>query len=312
LHMALDNNLIAPLAVGGILLIALILFRKKKGSSAVFLNRADEKLEVRLIDKVIVSHDTRRFRFALPSPNMTLGLPVGKCIAVYAPNKQGVKAGEWNGREDPDKKDQMERKYTPMSQTTDKGFFDLMLKVYKPNERFCDGGKMSQYLDTLTPGSDVLEMRGPFGTVEYKGQGRWEYLRKPLPFKKHIGMMAGGTGITPMLQVIHEVLRDQADTSVMSLLYANQTADDILLRPELEKLAKDHPHRFKLWYTVDRADAGWSYSTGFITTTMIEEHMPPPGEDTVILLCGPPPMVKFACQDNLNKLGYPKTQVLAF
>jgi cytochrome-b5 reductase len=37
---------------------------------------------------------------------------------------------------------------------------------------------------------------------------------------------------------------------------------------------------------------------------MISKHLPPPGDDTLILMCGPPPMIKFACTPSLDKLGY--------
>ena len=45
---------------------------------------------------------------------------------------------------------------------------------------------------------------------------------------------------------------------------------------------------------------------------MIAEHLPGPKESSLILMCGPPPMVKFACQQNLDKLGYPKDMQVAF
>ena len=65
-------------------------------------------------------------------------------------------------------------------------------------------------------------------------------------------MIAGGTGITPMLQLVRAVFRDPEDETRLSLLFANQTEEDILLREELEQLASEHPDQFKLWYTVDR------------------------------------------------------------
>ena len=49
---------------------------------------------------------------------------------------------------------------------------------------------------------------------------------------------------------------------------------------------------------------GWPYSSGFINDAMLKEHMPPPGPDTQILMCGPPPMINYACVPNLEKLGY--------
>lgn len=45
---------------------------------------------------------------------------------------------------------------------------------------------------------------------------------------------------------------------------------------------------------------------------MIAAHLPAPGPSTLVLMCGPPPMVKFACQANLDKLGYAKESQVAF
>ena len=39
---------------------------------------------------------------------------------------------------------------------------------------------------------------------------------------------------------------------------------------------------------------------------------PAPQESSLVLMCGPPPMVKFACQQNLDKLGYAKAQQVTF
>jgi cytochrome-b5 reductase len=96
------------------------------------------------------------------------------------------------------------------------------------------------------------------------------------------------------------------------LLFANQTEQDILLREELELLAASNSDRFKLWYTVDRESEDWKYSKGFINDTMIKEHMPPPSDDVLICICGPPPMIKFACLPNLDKLGYTENMRYTF
>lgn len=125
-------------------------------------------------------------------------------------------------------------------------------------------------------------------------------------------MIAGGTGITPMLQLVRAVFRDPEDTTCLSLLLANQTEEDILLRAELEEVAEKHPERFRLWYTVDRPGEGWKYSSGFINAEMIEKALFPPAEDNLVLLCGPPPMINFACSPNLDKLGYGPQQRFAY
>jgi len=280
---------------------------------AKFLKGPKEVQTLTLGERVNLSHDTVRFRFTLPESTPVLGLPVGKHFKVYAPNAKGKKKGDWNGREDPeDGEAEIERKYTPTTSDDQVGYVDLVIKVYKGGviDRFPDGGKMSQYLDSLKAGDDV-KISGPIGMHEYLGHGKFKSGKKELSCKK-LGMMSGGTGITPMLQVIAAILKDPSDKTEVSLLYANQTDNDILVRDMLEDLQKKHPKQFKLWYTLDRPPKGWKYSEGFITEAMIAEHLPGPKEDTLILMCGPPPMVKFACQANLDKLGYSKDQQVAF
>ena len=50
--------------------------------------------------------------------------------------------------------------------------------------------------------------------------------------------------------------------------------------------------------------AGWTYSVGFISAEMIKDHLFPPSPETLVLMCGPPPMINFACVPNLDKLDY--------
>lgn len=56
----------------------------------------------------------------------------------------------------------------------------------------------------------------------------------------------------------------------------------------------------------------WKYSSGFINEEMIEKHLFPPSSDTIVLMCGPPPMINFACIPNLDKLGYNKELYFAY
>lgn len=209
------------------------------------LQDPEEKYEVKLIEREEVSHDTRRFRFELPSKNHVLGLPIGQHIYLSATvNDQLVV-----------------KPYTPVSSDDDKGFFELVVKIYFRNvhPKFPDCGKMSQHLESLKIG-DTIKVRGPSGLLEYQGKGNF-YIRpdkKKDPEKKHankISLIAGGTGIAPMLQLIREILKkNNVDKTKIALLFANQTEKDILLRSELEELAAKYPDQFKLWYTIDRAE----------------------------------------------------------
>ena len=133
-------------------------------------------------------------------------------------------------------------------------------------------------------------------------------------FLRQLGLIAGGSGITPMLQIIRHAMRHNDDIEIF-LLYANQTEEDILCREELEKCRDESNGRFHLWYTLDRPpQEGWEYSTGFINEEMIYDHMPKRqmAGDTTICICGPPPMVKFACLPNLEKNGWEEENVFVY
>ena len=43
----------------------------------------DKKIPFKLVKKEEVSHDTRRFTFALQTPQHVLGLPVGEAVPMY-------------------------------------------------------------------------------------------------------------------------------------------------------------------------------------------------------------------------------------
>ncbi|XP_053321154.1 NADH-cytochrome b5 reductase 3 [Spea bombifrons] len=268
---------------------------------AITLESADIKYPLRLIDKEIISHDTRRFRFALPSPGHVLGLPIGQHIYLSARVDGNL----------------VVRPYTPVSSDDDKGFVDLVVKIYFKgvHPKFPEGGKMSQYLEGLKL-NDTIDFRGPSGLLVYKGKGTFEVRpdkKSPPVIKKakHVGMIAGGTGITPMLQLIRAITKDKDDKTICYLLFANQTEKDILLRNELEEIRANHP-RFKLWYTLDRAPEEWDYSQGFVNDDMIKAFIPAPSDDVLVLMCGPPPMVQYAINPSLDKLGYPQDRRFAY
>jgi cytochrome-b5 reductase len=240
-----------------------------------------------------------------------LGLPIGQHISFKYVNDEG--------------KDVI-RSYTPVSCDEDLGFVDFVIKVYfkdvHPN--FPLGGKMTQHLNGLKVG-DVMLMKGPKGHLEYLAPGKLTIKRPKKVVHdyqkvRHIGMIAGGTGITPMMQVIRAVLRNPDDKTVMWLIFANQTEEDILLRKELEAIPSD---RLKLWYSLDRPPEGgqstWQYSAGFINTEMCRAHLPPvtvsddaSSAESLFLVCGPPPMLKYALEPAFKELGIPDHQWFAF
>ncbi|BFZ15927.1 hypothetical protein BsWGS_18967 [Bradybaena similaris] len=291
---------VAVTAILAKLFLSRLLGRKRKPS--VTLKDPTLKYPLKLVDKEVISHDTRRFRLALPSPDHVLGLAVGQHIYISAHIDGQL----------------VIRPYTPVSSVDEKGYVDLVIKIYfkNVNPKFPEGGKMSQYLESLDIG-EYVDVRGPAGLLEYAGQGiikiRTDKKSEPQIKKvSNIGMIAGGTGITPMLQLIRHIFKDPGDKTKIWLIFANQTENDILLRSELEDLQNSYPSRFNLWFTLDRPGENWQYGSGFVTSEMITSHLPGPGKDTLVVMCGPPLMINFACIPNLDKLGYKPENRISF
>jgi cytochrome-b5 reductase len=62
--------------------------------------------------------------------------------------------------------------------------------------------------------------------------------------------------------------------------------EDILLKEDLDKLAREHPQRFKVYYVLNNPPAGWTGGVGFVSQEQIEQHLAAPKDSTKILMCG--------------------------
>ncbi|PSN61011.1 hypothetical protein BS50DRAFT_681221 [Corynespora cassiicola Philippines] len=226
-----------------------------------------QALPVIRIDKL--SSNVYRYVFKLPGPRDVIGLPIGQHVAIKA---------TVDGKT-------VTRSYTPVSNNLDLGVLELVIKVYP------DGALTGKYFANLKVGDEVL-FRGPKGAMRYQ-RG----------LCKKIGMIAGGTGITPMYQLIRAICEDERDTTEISLILANRAEDDILLRAELESFARRYPKNLKLWYMLDNPPDAWAYGKGFVTSDVIKEKLPPADSDTKIMLCGPPGMIN-ASKKALVSLGF--------
>lgn len=225
-----------------------------------------------LIEKTKVSHNTCVYKFGLPRSTDRLGLPIGQHISIGA---------TINDKE-------VVRSYTPISTDDELGYFDLLIKTY-------ENGNISRHVESKKVG-ETIEIRGPKGFFTYT-PGMVESL----------GMIAGGTGITPMYQILTAILKNPEDKTKVSLLYANVTEDDILLKYELNKMAKEHADRFTIYYVLNNSPENWTGGVGFVTPEIMDTHLPKATDTTNLLLCGPPPMIS-AMKKAAVGLGYQKAR----
>eukprot|EP00906_Rhabdomonas_costata_P005508 RCo008238 len=238
-----------------------------------------------LVSKTELTHGVPcpvvKFRFALPHPTDTLPLPTGQHISLRCLNPENGKVAM--------------RSYTPTSSPEDVGFFDLVVKIYPK-------GVMGQYLNHLEVGKGTVDARGPKGRFTYT-PGTYT----------HIGMLAGGSGITPMYQIMSKIAKNAStDPTKVSLIYGNVTVEDIILRNEIEAMASQHPSQMSVYHVLNKPPEQWNQGTGFITADMIKERLPPPSQPKIIvLLCGPTPMIS-ALTGHLTALGYTNDQIFTF
>ncbi len=205
---------------------------------------SNEFRKFRLLDKIPVASNVNLYRFQLNGADQTLNLPIGAHIRVRA---------NLNGED-------TERSYSPIAYGVH-GHFDLYIKHYPQNPSpLC----FSNYLNTLIPGKDSLEMKGPYSLFPYQ----------PNQYKK-IGMLAGGSGITPMWQILNFVRQNiQNDSTEFFIIYANKTEEDIMLKKELDALAQTYPKQIHIFYTLEHIPVNnTSYGQGYITKEVIQQHM---------------------------------------
>lgn len=236
------------------------------------------------------------YRFALPTPKSILGLPIGQHISISAnlPQPDGTTK-------------EILRSYTPISGDHQPGFFDLLIKSYPT-------GNISKYMASLTVGESI-KIKGPKGAMVYTPN-----------MVRHFGMIAGGTGITPMLQIIRAVIRGRAtgDKTEIDLIFANVNAEDILLKDDLDELARSDKG-FRVYYVLNNPPEKWTGGVGFVTPEMItvsfqsrvpytykctnslQQYLPKPASDIKLLLCGPPPMIR-AMKTAAADLGFEKAK----
>eukprot|EP01055_Gregarina_sp_Pseudo9_P002075 Gregarina_sp_Pseudo_9__2074@NODE_2440_length_994_cov_257_782199_g2246_i0_p1_GENE_NODE_2440_length_994_cov_257_782199_g2246_i0NODE_2440_length_994_cov_257_782199_g2246_i0_p1_ORF_typecomplete_len265_score25_46NAD_binding_1/PF00175_21/5_9e30FAD_binding_6/PF00970_24/1_2e15NAD_binding_6/PF08030_12/2_1e06_NODE_2440_length_994_cov_257_782199_g2246_i0200949 len=212
-------------------------------------------VEFRLTQVTNITPDIREFVYQVVAtegnPKRLPVYPITSCVRVKTPLGDIV------------------RPYTPTDQ--DEQSLHFIIKIYPL-------GKMTQYLANQKIGDKIL-IQGPLPKITYAAN-KW----------KNIGMIAGGTGFTPMWQVIKEVLENPEDQTQITLLYSTKMETDIIYLKKLEELALKHPN-FKLYLVVSSPSQAWAGISGRIQKGMITHYLPAPSRETLVLVCGPDPMV---------------------
>ena len=218
-------------------------------------NTANNFVSVTLVDKQVLSADTSLFVFQLPFRAELVSFP-GHHIVLRSKINGSIVC----------------RPYTPVTpllrylgysstlkSTNTPATVALAIKRYEQ-------GKMSKWLH------DCLRVGGKLELME--ATGAFSYFPNKYPA---IGLIAGGTGITAMMSLIVNVLRNPDDDTKISLVFANSSEKNIIFQEELMQLARLHPNKFGVHFVLGRVE---------LKETLIP-FLPESCENCLIAVCGP-------------------------
>ena len=217
--------------------------------------------EYSLLRKWPAGNQSFVLRFTLPEGESPLGWRGVKAF-LDADNESGNPAT-------------LEKSYSPISRPSVEGNFDLLVKHYPPRP----GGGVGAFLCGLEPGEPAFFKLKPPRQIKGVTDVSQLGLRR-------LGLVAGGTGLAPLLQIVRSLLADRTDRTEISMVFVNRHEADILMRDELDRLSIEHFMRFTLTYALTAPPPDWAGSKGRGDAALAREALPPPGEDTLVLVCG--------------------------
>ena len=172
-------------------------------------------------------------------------------------------------------------------------------------DRLCitvrSAGVVSNLLTQMRPG-DIVSLRGPAGNS--------------FPVEEHYGLdalfVAGGIGLAPLRGLLWEMQLRRSMYGRIVVLHGARTPHDLL-----------YPWQYAEWkaagieviLAADRGDGAWENESdpprqvGFIPSLFPRLTLDP--ARTVAFLCGPPIMIRVACEDLVKNYGYAPSRLVA-
>jgi len=180
------------------------------------------------------------------------------------------------------------RPYSISSQPNQVGYYDITI-------RRVENGLVSNYLLDDVKRGDTLISSGPAGSFYFN----------PLIHQKTIVCIAGGSGITPFMSMIREIVECGLDRTVY-IFYGSKTTEDIIFGDEIAHLARrfDNIHFIPV---IEKPAAGYQGACGFITREALRDVLENI-ENKSFFICGPQGLYDF-CLPQVEDLGVPRRKI---
>lgn len=167
-------------------------------------------------------------------------------------------------------------------------------------KRVADGVFSSWAHDALHPGGvlEVMTPGGRFGLPAATGAPRV------------IAAFAAGSGITPVMAILRDVLTNEPDSRFF-LFYGNRSQADIIFRDALDDLKDQYMARLSVFHVLSREQQDLAALNGRLDgpkARLLLTHVVPASMVEHALVCGPQPMIEDLVT-TLPMLGVPAPRV---
>ena len=180
------------------------------------------------------------------------------------------------------------RPYSISSQPNQRGYYDITIKRVEK-------GLVSNFLIDNIQRGDELTSSGPEG----------HFFFNPLIHRNTMVCIAGGSGITPFVSMIREIVERGLERTVY-LFYGNKSMDDVIFHGELENLSARHSN-ISYIPVIEEPAEGYAGACGFMTRKLIGDVLADI-EDKSFFICGPQGLYDF-CLPELEGLGIPRRKI---
>jgi glycine betaine catabolism B len=180
------------------------------------------------------------------------------------------------------------RPYSLSSPPNQAGYYDLTV-------RRVEGGLVSNFLLDEVRRGDLLQSSGPEGHFYYN----------PLFHDKTMVCLAGGSGITPFMSIIRELVECGLEREIY-LFYGNRDLEEAIFH----NLLMDLSGRFTNFHYIPVIEAppeGYPGQVGLISGELIRTTLDGL-EDKTFYLCGPQAMYDY-CLPELDRLCVPRRKI---
>jgi ring-1,2-phenylacetyl-CoA epoxidase subunit PaaE len=228
------------------------LFKKKKEEN----KRGDQYLSLKVREVVKETPDTVTIYFEQPEPYLD-----------YKPGQYLTVILELNGKEE-------RRSYSLCTSPFTDPHPGITVKKVK-------GGLVSNYLNEQVRPGKTLEIMKPLGnfTTDFHSKN-----------KNHFVMVAGGSGITPIMGLTKSVLVNEP-LSKVTLIYCSRSEEQIIFKKQLESLEAKYEGKLQVMHVLSQPSGDWKGLKGRLNTDMVKTIVSkgnfPEIEESKYFVCGP-------------------------